>query len=387
MHKLIQLLLLTLVLFSPLANAQQFAAQYDEAAGAYQQLDYNKAEQIWASLATQGDANSQYAMAIMHLKKEVQAAQDTKAFGYLVAAAKQQHVAAMFNLGVAYWEGRGVSKQTTKALNWWEVAAQREDAGAQYNLGLAYHIGEGRTKDDEKALHWIQLAVDNGHPQAKSLLDSIQKKDLPESIQIEMAETDKVPSTQTIPEIPQASSQMNTASSEKIVESIPVVEAIQTISNNTDIASTSTTPPPTSKPTPDKNADKPADVIQTIPSNQLTELRAAPDINASSVATIKVGANVKTLETYETWSKVIIEKSYPVWVYADFLTDEGKGIGTIKGENVNIRPSPSTDNKTSPSLGHMNTGERVAIVLKRGSWVKIIPSQAFPAWVASKDIK
>ena len=165
--------LLLLSLFSN-AHAQTLASQYDAAASAYQSGQYAQAEKLWTILAKKGDANSQYAMGIMHLKKEAQNAQDARAFNYLAEASKQQHLAAMFNLGVAYWEGRGVTRQPQKALNWWEIAAQRQDAGAQYNLGLAYYIGEGRPQDNAKALHWVQLAKENGHPQASTLLAKLK---------------------------------------------------------------------------------------------------------------------------------------------------------------------------------------------------------------------
>ncbi len=115
--------------FSSAGLAQQTPKQYYQAAIAYQSGNFGAAEKLWIELADQGDANAQYALSIMHLKKEAQNANDTTAFRYLVEAAKKQHLASMFNLGVAYWEGRGVERQSEKALNWWEIAAQRDDAG------------------------------------------------------------------------------------------------------------------------------------------------------------------------------------------------------------------------------------------------------------------
>lgn len=381
MRKISQLLTLIAIVIAPLANAQQFATRYDEAAAAYQEGDYNKSGQIWADLATKGDANSQYAIAIMHLKKEAQAAKDAKAFAYLVDAAKQQHVAAMFNLGVAYWEGRGVSRQTDKALNWWEVAAKREDAGAQYNLGLAYHLGEGRPQNDQQAIHWIQQAVDNGHPQAKSLLTSLQDNEATSAAQLQSLATSSIQTTSSTPaaaEQPAAPAELN------VVESIPVVEITEQKTQVAKVAKTEA-PATITKAKSDPNTQGATEVKNS--SSRWVELRASPDVLAASLATIKTGAAVKTLETIDGWSKVIVEKSYPVWVYEDFINDEGKGLGTIIGENVNIRPSPSTDSKTSPPLGQLGNGEKVAIVLKRGPWVKIVPAKPFPAWVASADIQ
>lgn len=381
MRKISQLFIFLTIAFPALACAQQYAAQYDEAAAAYQQGDYAIAGQIWADLATKGDANSQYAIAIMHLKKETQSAQDTKAFAYLVDAAKQQHVAAMFNLGVAYWEGRGVSRQTAKALNWWEVAAKRKDAGAQYNLGLAYHLGEGRPQNDDQAIHWIQQAVDNGHSQAESLLTKLQENKATASAQLQTLATNTI---QTTPIATSPSEKSVSSIDTKTVESIPVipktVEKIQ-------VAKLKKTKPEATIATTKKEPKQQNTTEHKISNPRWIELRASPNVLATSVATIKTGASVKTLETLNGWSKVMVEKSYPVWVYEDFINDEGKGIGSINGENVNIRPSPSTNNETSPPLGQLNNGEKVAIVLKRGAWVKIVPTKPFPAWAASADVE
>ena len=153
MCRLRSIILLIILSFSATVYAQQTSGEYNIAASAYQSGNLVEAEQLWIELADQGDPNAQYALGIMHLKKEAQKPEDAAAFHYLVEAANKQHVALMFNLGVAYWKGRGVARQPEKALNWWEVAAERDDAGAQFNLGLAYYIGEGRDQSTPKATY------------------------------------------------------------------------------------------------------------------------------------------------------------------------------------------------------------------------------------------
>lgn len=350
----IRLFLLSIGLFfSVIASAQQFAAKYDQAAAAYQSGDFVAAEDIWTELAAQGDPNSQYAMGIMHLKKEAKRSQDGAAFRYLVDAAKKQHVAAMFNLGVAYWEGRGVNRQPAKALNWWEVAAQRQDAGAQYNLGLAYYIGEGRPQDTSKAVYWVNLAAKNGHPQAKSLLLTLEAEPLPSS----MAEK---PSKANDPKKVAA---INDKKKNKQVDSSLIAD------------------------TPTPAVLKPVKGTQIRLTKNLTELRAAPNVQSASLATLKAGVSIRVIKPGKQWSQVVVARSYPVWVYETFLQNNGNGTGTIKGDKVNIRPRPSTDKSLSPALGQLNNNDSVSIVLKRSPWIQIIPAQVLPAWVASKDIE
>lgn len=347
-------LLLTGLFFSLIVSAQQFAAKYDQAAAAYQSGDFTAAEEIWAKLAAEGDPNSQYAMGIMHLKKEAKRSQDGAAFRYLVDAAKKQHVAAMFNLGVAYWEGRGVNQQPAKALNWWEVAAQRQDAGAQYNLGLAYYIGEGRPQDTDKAIYWVNQAAENGHPQARALLKTLKAEPLPANL----------------------TKKSSSNSSKNDQQSIAVANNKK---DNVIVSRVEKLDPPA--------VLEPVKGTQIRLTKSLTELRSAPNLQSASLATLKAGVSVRVIKPGEPWSQVIIAKSYPVWVHGTFLQDNGNGTGTIKGNKVNIRPRPSTDKTLSPALGQLNNNDSVSIVLKRSPWVQIIPAQVLPAWVASKDLE
>jgi len=332
MRKSASLIVLFLLSFSFTVFAQQASNQYDKAASAYQSGNFVEAEKLWAALAEQGDPNAQYALGIMHLKKEAQRSDDATAFRYLVEAAKKQHVASMFNLGVAYWEGRGVARQPEKALNWWEVAAQRDDAGAQYNLGLAYYIGEGRAQSTPKAIYWVQQAAKNGHPQAQSLLLTMQK------------------------------------------ESKEAVQDKQTARAGKPAASRASS----SQPEPNSRIRL---------SKISTPLRAAPNLKATQVSILKSGTSVRAIQTQDDWIQVVVARSYPVWVYETFLRDLGNGSAEIKGNKVNIRPAASTDNRTSPPLGQLNNGARVSIVSRQSPWVQILPSQPFPAWVKSEDMQ
>lgn len=350
----IRLFLLFVGLFFFLtAIAQQFAEKYDQAAAAYQSGDFSVAEKTWTELADQGDPNSQYAMGIMHLKKEARRPSDGAAFRNLVNAAKKQHVAAMFNLGVAYWEGRGVDRQPAKALNWWELAAQHQDAGAQYNLGLAYYIGEGRSQDTGKAVYWVKLAAKNGHPQAKSLLLTLEAEPLPTSVAEKRSKEKDQNSVAKVDD----NEKKTTANADSKVE-VPAPAALKPV-NETQISLT-------------KN---------------LTELRAAPDFQATSLATLKAGISIRVIKPGKQWSQVVVARSYPVWVYETFLHDNDDGTGRIKGDRVNIRPRPSTNELLSPALGQLNDNDSVTIVLKRSPWIQVIPARVLPAWVASIDIE
>ena len=100
MRRLFAFLLLVL----PITAA---ADDFSDAVAAYADADYEKAYQLWRSLADKGDAG------------------------------------AMFDLGVLYWEGQGVPRNYSIAVKWWQRAAEQGSYKAQSKLGLMYFWGSG----------------------------------------------------------------------------------------------------------------------------------------------------------------------------------------------------------------------------------------------------
>ena len=66
---------------------------------------------------------------------------------------------AQNELGVLYYEGKGVPQNHRKAREWFDKAVDQGHAGAQVNLGTLYLRGEGATQSDEMAMFWFQRAA------------------------------------------------------------------------------------------------------------------------------------------------------------------------------------------------------------------------------------
>jgi TPR repeat protein len=66
---------------------------------------------------------------------------------------------AQFNLGYAYYLGRGVPQDDAQAVTWYRQAAEQGDAVAQSTLGYAYRDGQGVLQDDVEAHKWFNLAA------------------------------------------------------------------------------------------------------------------------------------------------------------------------------------------------------------------------------------
>lgn len=93
---------------------------------------------------------------------------------------------AQCELGMIYFEGRGIVKDEIQGVNWWRKAAEQNHAVSQLFLGLMYSKGRGVPKDKIEAHVWLNLAGANGLKEARELLGEIES---------EMTENEKNAST------------------------------------------------------------------------------------------------------------------------------------------------------------------------------------------------
>ena len=75
-------------------------------------------------------------------------------------AAEGGDAAAQNNLGLLYYEGKGVPQDYRQAKQWFEEGAKQGHAGAQTNLGTLYLHGEGAPQSDRMALFWLSQAAE-----------------------------------------------------------------------------------------------------------------------------------------------------------------------------------------------------------------------------------
>jgi len=137
--KLTFLLSLTfLFLFS--GTSVVFGDDYQDGVDAYKRKEYKTAYKLWLPLAEQGNAKAQYI------------------------------------LGVMYVKGLGVPKDYKEAVKWFRLAAEQGITLAQYNLGVMYAEGEGVPQDYVSAHMWMNLSGSNGHKDAVTNRNIVEKK-------------------------------------------------------------------------------------------------------------------------------------------------------------------------------------------------------------------
>lgn len=90
--------------------------------------------------------------------------------GRLEDAANLGHPGAAYELGIAYTQGRVVSKDLNTGARWINRSADLGDQRAQYLIGANFMTGDGADKNPERGVAFLARAGEQGHVQAQYLL-------------------------------------------------------------------------------------------------------------------------------------------------------------------------------------------------------------------------
>ncbi|MBT3666870.1 MAG: hypothetical protein HN548_05260 [Opitutae bacterium] len=94
----------------------------------------------------------------------------------LTNAVKRKSLTGRFNLGMAYYNGDGVTKDLEKAVQWIELAVKQNFSEAQYSLGLLFLNGEdGFASRPSRGLKLLKLAAAQGHKLATEEVAKIEE--------------------------------------------------------------------------------------------------------------------------------------------------------------------------------------------------------------------
>ncbi len=140
---------------------------------AYKAKDYEKAFELYSSLAEQGVVIAQVTLGAMYDEGQGVAQDLAKAVEWFRKAAEQGETVAQFNLGASYANGEGVAQDDANAVEWYALAAKQGLAIAQYNLGWMYGNGRGVVRDYAKVYEWWSKAAFQGHSKAQHGLGAL----------------------------------------------------------------------------------------------------------------------------------------------------------------------------------------------------------------------
>lgn len=93
-----------------------------------------------------------------------------EAYNCFKKAAEQGNSAAQFNLGIMYYDGKGVKKNIAEAIKWTRRSAEQGFAEAQFNLGIYHYNGLDVSPNYTEAIKWISKSAQQGYVRAQYTL-------------------------------------------------------------------------------------------------------------------------------------------------------------------------------------------------------------------------
>lgn len=160
----------------------------EASAGGYAEADYSlglmyytgsvatpknlaEALRLWNKAATQNSADAQYGLAFMYAKGEGVAASTTDALAWYTRAAALNHPDALCDLGVLNETGQlGVLVNLVESIKYYTKAANLGSPRGMHLMGLAYYNGKGVTKNMQTCRTWLEKAAAKGYKPAQDAI-------------------------------------------------------------------------------------------------------------------------------------------------------------------------------------------------------------------------
>lgn len=132
--------------------------------GRAQYAGKNFADAVWLfrKAADAGHAGAIYSLGLAYADGKGVMQDFDEAVRLYCKAADAGHVNAIYTLGLAYADGKGVTQDFAEAVRHYRKAADAGQAGAMYGLGRAYANGQGVTQDNTAAAEWILKSIAAG---------------------------------------------------------------------------------------------------------------------------------------------------------------------------------------------------------------------------------
>lgn len=151
--------------FRRAAEAGHAAAAYNLALLLFEDDDAAPQGEVvrWLRQAVDADIPAaQYLLAVLYRDGTGVDADAARATALLHRAARNGHVPAMLEYGIAVFNGAGVAPDEARAATWLRRAAWHGDALARNRLALLYAAGRGVEADRVEAAAWHLLAASQG---------------------------------------------------------------------------------------------------------------------------------------------------------------------------------------------------------------------------------
>ena len=146
------------------------ATREDEALAAFQAGEKRNAQNIWATLADEGDVSAAWTLGYLHYTGEISdngLPDYEKAAGFFSQAAAAGHCLACNALGKLLYFGAGIKEDKSAARRWLALAGEQGDDDAATSLGYLYEKGEGGEENFDVAFDWYSRSAEYGNAEGQ----------------------------------------------------------------------------------------------------------------------------------------------------------------------------------------------------------------------------
>ena len=137
-------------------------AGFEDGVAAAKRGDYAAAHREFRPLAEAGDPQAQHNLGVMYYNGRGVERNFTEAAKWFRRAAERGIAEAQSSLGYMYQKGEGVTQDYAQSTRWYRQAAEQGFGWAQYSLGAAYAAGEGVRQDMAEGARWYRQAAAQG---------------------------------------------------------------------------------------------------------------------------------------------------------------------------------------------------------------------------------
>ncbi|MBO5600565.1 MAG: sel1 repeat family protein [Candidatus Methanomethylophilus sp.] len=145
--------------------------------------DEERAKGLFLQAARFGVPEAMFRLAVFAYEGKVEGGKPLAAEWYTRCA--EQIPIARFNLATMYFTGDGVSQDKEKAFSLYLPLADSGDADAAFQIGRMYLNGEGVHADPQKGFEYIGKAAKGGHSEAAMLLENLRRRQNTQIIKID----------------------------------------------------------------------------------------------------------------------------------------------------------------------------------------------------------
>ncbi|HRE61263.1 MAG TPA: tetratricopeptide repeat protein [Micropepsaceae bacterium] len=156
--------------------------EFETGFAAFASGDYSTALLHWEPLAEDGDPRALYNIGLLYAQGWGVSKDMAIAMDLWLKAARQNHVRAAHNLALALLAGEPADgsgqlgePDTAQAVKWLEIGVNAGYANSEYTLGKLFAEGIGVTRDPSRAAELFQMAAEQGFARAQYNLGKIYR--------------------------------------------------------------------------------------------------------------------------------------------------------------------------------------------------------------------